>query len=158
MNWHEVFALTTSITELILRGAVIYLAVFIMMRVAGRRESGGLNTTDLILVVLISEAASVGIGGEATSITDSLIIVATIILLNTALDAASYKWKWASKLLKPRPRPLIVDGVLDRATARHEMLTRTEIDSELRKAGVTDMADVRLAYVEPDGSISIIAE
>lgn len=156
MDWESTFVPSTSAVELILRGAVIYLAVFVMMRIAGRRESGELNTTDLILVVILSEAASVGIGGKAHSIGDSLIIVATIILLNTALDAASYRWKWVAKLLKPRPKPLIVDGVLNLRTARSEMITRDEIRSQLRKQGVTDMAEVSQAFVEPDGSISVI--
>lgn len=157
MDWSVVFEPSTSVIEMMIRGAVIYLGVFIMMRIAGRRESGELNTTDLILVVLISEAASVGIGGEAHSIIDSLVVIGTIIVLNTALDAASYRWTWAARILKPKPRPLIVDGVLNRATARSEMLTRSEIDSQLRKAGVESVAQVRQAYVEPDGTISIIS-
>lgn len=156
MDWNTVMMPSTSVVELVLRGAVIYLAVFTMMRLAGRRESGELNTTDLILVVIISEAASVGIGGEAHSILDSLIIIATIILLNTGLDAASYRWVWVARLLKPRPKPLIVNGELRRATAKSEMLTLEEIDSQLRKQGIDTIEAVRLAYVEPDGTISVI--
>lgn len=156
MDGETVFLPSTSVLELVLRGTVLYLAVFVLMRVAGRHESGELNMADLILVLVISEATSIGIGGEAHSIADSIVVVVTILLWSIALDGASYRWHWASRLVKPAVRPLIVDGVLDLRTARRELLTRSEIDSALRQQGIDDIARVYRAFVEPDGTISVI--
>lgn len=156
MSWETVLVPSTSVWELILRGTVIYVAVFTFMRIAGRRESGELNTTDLILVLLISEAASIGIGGEAHSISDSLIVVVTIIVWSIILDAAGFRWKWAAKLLKPKPKPLISEGELDLKTARRELLTRSEIRSALRQQGIDEISDVYKAFVEPNGAISVL--
>lgn len=58
--WDTVFMFSTSVLEMFLRGTVMYLAVFLLMRFLGRRESGDLNASDMILVVLIAEAASPG--------------------------------------------------------------------------------------------------
>lgn len=156
MSWESVFMPSTSLLEVFLRGTIMYLAVFVLMRIAGRRESGELNTSDLILVVIISEAASVGIAGENHSIFDGVILVATILFWSIALDAAGYRWTWMSALLKPRPRALIKDGQLDHHTARREFLTKEEILSQLRLNGVEDITDVHRAYIEPNGVISII--
>ncbi len=158
MDWPTIFMPSTSIWELLIRGTVLYLAVFAIMRVAGRRESGELNMTDLILVLIISEAASVGIGGEAHSIFDSLIIVVTIVLWSVALDAIGFRWKWASRILKPSPRPLISNGQVNRHTARRELLTMGEIRSQLRQQGIEDIEQVHIARVEPNGTISVVTK
>lgn len=156
MDWNTVFAPSVPVLELFLRGTVIYLAVFIMMRVVGNREAGEFNTADLIVIVIISEAASVGIGGDANSISDGIILVATILVWSTSLDALGYYVPAVRVLLKPKPQPLIYDGQLQKRTMRREFMTRDEVDSELRLNGITDIADVRLAFVEPNGSISVI--
>lgn len=156
MDWNTVFAPSVPLLELFLRGTIIYLAVFIMMRVVGNREAGEFNTADLIVIVIISEAASVGIGGDANSISDGIILVATILVWSTSLDALGYYVPAVRVLLKPKPQPLICDGQLQKRTMRREFMTRDEVDSELRLNGITDIADVRLAFVEPNGSISVI--
>lgn len=80
----------------------------------------------------------------------------TIVLLSYVLDAASYRWTWAAKILKSKPVPLIVDGRINVRTARRELLSREEIRSHLWKRGVEGIQQVRRAYVEPDKSISVI--
>lgn len=96
--WDTVFMFSTSVLELFLRGTVMYLAIFLLMRIIGRLESGQMNTSDLILIVIISEAASVGLGGEASSIFDSLVVVITILFWATVLDIGSYHWTWLDNL------------------------------------------------------------
>lgn len=156
MSWQTIFMPSTSIVELLARGTVLYLGIFVVMRVSGRRESGELNVSDLILIMLVSEAASAGLNGQAHSILDSLIVVVTIIFWNVALDAAGFRWKWAQKLFKPTPQILIADGQLNLRTARRELMTRSEIHSELRKQGVEEISSVYRAYVEPSGTISVL--
>lgn len=154
--WESVFMFSTSVLELFLRGTVMYFAVFFLMRLVGRRESGELNMSDLILVVLISEAASNGLGGEASSIFDSLVVVITVVFWATLLDMGSYRWKWLDKLTAPPPRPLIKDGEIVHKTARREFLTKEEILSQLRLHGFQDISEVEYAYLEPSGQISIV--
>jgi uncharacterized membrane protein YcaP (DUF421 family) len=156
MSWDTIFLPSAPLAELLIRGTVMYLAIFVLMRLVGRRESGELNTSDLILVLLLAEAANSGLAGETRSIFDSLIVIVTILAWSLLLDAAGYRWEWAAKLLKPAPKPLIANGVLNQHTARRELLTRSEIASELRKQGIDDISDVFRAYVEPTGTISIL--
>lgn len=156
MSWENVFMPSVPLLESVVRGTVVYLAVFILMRLAGRRESGELSTTDVIVIVIISEAASVGIGGKANSITDSVVLIAVILLWSVLLDAAGYWWPALGRLLKPRPRPLIRDGELQRDTMRREFMTLEELRSQLRLHGIEDIAQVERAHVEPNGMISVV--
>lgn len=155
-SWDTVFLPSVPLLESIVRGTVIYLAVFIMMRFAGRRESGQLSTTDVIVIVIISEAASVGIGGKATSIIDSVVLVAVILLWSVLLDAAGFCWPALGRILKPQSRPLIRNGVLQRDTMRREFMTMEELHSELRLHGIHDIAEVERAHIEPNGMISVV--
>ncbi len=154
--WESVFMFSTSVLELFLRGTVMYLAIFLLMRFLGRRESGELNVSDLILVVLIAEAASPGLGGETSAIFDSLVVVATVLFWATLLDMGSYRWRWLDDLTAPRPRPLIKDGEIVHKTARREFLTKEEILSQLRINGFQEISEVKSAYLEPSGQLSFV--
>lgn len=70
------------------------------MRVVGQRESGGLGITDVLLVVLVAEAAAPGLHGDAQSVGEALVIVATVLLWSVAFDAVSYRWPRVGRLLK----------------------------------------------------------
>ncbi len=82
------FALETPVLELLIRGAVVFLALLVLMRITGQRESVGLGVTDVLLVVLIAEAAAGGLVGDSHSVTDGIIVVATILVCSVAVDAA----------------------------------------------------------------------
>ncbi len=66
MNWNEIVLPSAALVELIARGSVIYLALILLIRVVGQRESGGLGLTDILVVVLVAEAAGAGLIGDAT--------------------------------------------------------------------------------------------
>lgn len=156
MHWNTVFTPSVPLLELFMRGSVIYLAVFAMMRVVGNREAGEFNTADLIVIVIISEAASVGIGGDASSNLDGIILVATILIWSISLDTLGYFVPAVRILLKPKVQALIRDGELQKRTMRRELMTAEEVGTQLRLNGITDISEVHLAFVEPNGAISVI--
>lgn len=155
-DWATIFATTVPPLELVLWGTVVFLALVLTLRLVGRREAGGLGLTDLLVVVLVVEAAGVGVRGEASSISDSGVLVVTVVLWSVALDAASYRWPRLAVLIKARPRPVIRDGRLDRKVMRREFMTRDEVLSQLRIHGIADPSAVKLAYIEPNGMVSVI--
>ncbi|MEV6180502.1 YetF domain-containing protein [Streptomyces sp. NPDC052015] len=150
------FTLETPVLELIIRGAVIFLSLLLLMRVTGQRESGGLGLTDVLLVVLIAEATAGGLVGDSHSVTDGLIVVTTILICSVAVDAAAYRFPRFSAVVKARPKTLIEDGRFDRAVMRREFMTPEEVRSQLRLHGIQDPARVHLAYLEPNGMISVL--
>lgn len=76
INWKDVFVPNLSIAEIVLRGTLVYLGLFALLRLVLNRQAGTLSTTDLLVVVLIADAAQNGMANEYKSITAGLILVA----------------------------------------------------------------------------------
>ena len=155
-DWGSMFQLATPVPELVVRGTVTYLMLLLLMRVVGQRESGGLGLTDVLVVVLVADAASAGLTGDASSIAEGFVVVVTILFWSVAADAVAYRWPRVARLIKARPRPLIVDGVVNRRALRREFMSIDEVMSQLRLQGVEDPARVRRAFLEPNGHISVM--
>lgn len=153
---HSLFALSIPLLEIFVRGSATYIALLAMMRVIGRREAGGLGITDVLLVVLVAQAAAVGLHGQASSVTDGAVLVGTILFWSVVFDALAYRWPRIGRLIKSEPRLLIRNGEYNLQVLRRELMTREEVWSQLRLHGVDDPAEVERAYIEPNGLISIV--
>ena len=75
---------------------------------------------------------------------------------SVVMDALTYRWPRLTRLLKGRPRPLIVDGRLDRSAMRREFISEDELLAQLRTHGLTEISQVRRAHLEANGEISVI--
>ncbi len=155
-DWGELFRLSTPIAETFVRGTVMFLTLFAMRRVTGKREAGAHSLTDLLVVVLVAQAAANGLAGDYRGIPDGLLLVATILFWSVALDAITYRWPRLRSVLKSQPTPLIVDGEINQRALRREFMYRDELMEQLRLHGITDVRDVARAYLEPNGMISVI--
>lgn len=155
-DWVAILAPSASLLELFVRGTITFLVLMMLLRVVGQRESGGLGLTDLLVVVLVADAASAGLTGNAESISDGFVLVSTILFWSVLLDAVAYRWPRFGTILKARPQPLIKDGQLNRRVMRREFMSTDEVLSQLRLHGIEDPAEVERAYLEPNGMISVI--
>lgn len=155
-DWKGMFAVETPPLELVLRGLVIYLVLLLLMRVVGQREAGGLGLTDVLIVVLIAQSVGGGLIGDSQSITDAALLATTILFCSVAVDAAAYRFPRFAALVKARPRLLIEDGRLNRRVLKREFMTADEVRSQLRLHGIEEIEGVRIAYLEPNGMISVL--
>jgi len=154
-DWHSMFVPSVSAGELILRGTIMYWFILALMRVF-RREAGTLSVPDLLVVVLVADAAQNGMSAEYRSVTEGAILVGTIFAWNYVLDWASYRFPIVRRVLEPPPLPLIKNGNLLRRNLRSELLTVADLMSQLRQHGVGDAGQVKRCYIEPDGRLSVI--
>ena len=158
VDWYVVFVPSTPLLEILVRGSLIYLGLFLLMRVVLKRESGTLGITDLLFVVMVADAAQNGMAGEYRSVTEGLLLVGTIIFWSYALNWLGYHFPFLDKLIKPDKLLLIKNGQMIKENMRKELITRQELMSEVRANGLTDLATIREAYMEPTGKISIICK
>jgi uncharacterized membrane protein YcaP (DUF421 family) len=156
MDWKSIFTPDTPILEIILRGTLMYLALFTMLRVILKRQAGTLGMTDLLLITLLADAAQNAMAGEYNSISDGIVLVATIIFWNYALDWLSFQSPWFARLIEPAPLLLIREGKMLRRNMRQEFITEDELMMQLRQQGLDDVSKVKRAYIESDGRISVI--
>jgi uncharacterized membrane protein YcaP (DUF421 family) len=156
LDWSELFGLSVSPVELILRGSAMYLFLFALFRVVVRRRIGSVGMADLLVLVIIADAAQNGMAGDYRSITDGFILVATIIAWNVLIDWLTYRSNFFQKLLEPPPLLLIDNGRVQWRHLRQEMVTEEELLAKLREHGVTDYKQVQRAFMESDGQFSVI--
>lgn len=157
VDWAKLFVPSYSILETIIRGTVTYIVLFMFLRIL-RRETGTLNITDLLVVVVIADAAQNAMAGEYKSITEGIILVATIMFWDYLMDWLSFRFPAIRRLLRPSPLLLIKDGEIQRRNLRQEMITIDELMSSLREQGIEKISEVDKAFLEGDGKISVIKQ
>lgn len=155
-DWRSIFAIDVPILELVVRGSLIYVAVFILLRATMRRTAGQLTILDIVIILLIAGGASDAMTGGTTSVTGSLVLVSTIVAWNYGLNLLGYKIPWIERLIAPAPLQVVRDGRMLRRNMRRELLTERELFVQLREQGVQDIAHVKAAYIEGDGLVSVI--
>ena len=155
-DWQELFGLSVSPLELIVRGTAIYWFLVLVFRFVLRRDTGSVGMADILLLVIIADAAQNAMSGEYKSITEGVILILTIGFWDYTLDWLGYTSPRFERLLRPAPLLLIKDGRVQRRNLRKEMITDEELESQLREHGVEDAAEVKLAYLEGDGRVSVI--
>lgn len=155
MDWERLFVPGGSLLELVLRGTILYLALFLMLRLLPRRQLGSLGVSDVLVVVLIADAAQNGLAGEYTSITEGLVLVVTILFWDYAIDVLDHRFP-ALRINVSAPKLLVKDGRIVQASMDREKMSREDLMSQLRQHGIEDLSLVRRAYAEGDGSISVI--
>jgi uncharacterized membrane protein YcaP (DUF421 family) len=150
------FELTISPAELILRGTAMYWFLFLLLRFVLRRDMGSIGVADVLLLVLIADAAQNAMSGGYESITEGCILVATIAGWNWLLDMTAYRFASVRRLIEAKPLPLVRNGKLMRRNMRHEMITEDELMAKLRENGIEALDQVKAVTMESDGEISVI--
>jgi uncharacterized membrane protein YcaP (DUF421 family) len=157
VDWGAVVAVDTPLTEIIVRGSLTYLGIFAFLRLF-KREAGSVGITDLLVLVLIADAAQNAMAANYTSVTDGAVLVGTLLFWSYALDWLGYHVPQVQRLVRPRPMPLIRDGRPLEDNLRRQLITGEELLSQVRLGGAENLARVKAAYVEVDGRISVILD
>lgn len=155
IDWHAVLVPTVGLLELFVRGTVMYLGILAAMRML-RRQKGALSSADLLVVILVADAAQNAMSAQYNSITEGIVLVGTIYFWEYLLDALAFRFDFFRKLLTEPPLPLVKNGKLQRQNMRKEMLTKDDIMEQLREHGIDDIADVKQCALESDGHFSVI--
>ena len=142
--------------ELILRGSIVYWFLFLLLRFVLRRDAGSMGIADILLVVLIADAAQNAMSGGYQTLADGFVLVATIAAWNWSLDWLSYRVRALRPFVDAAPVVLVRHGRLVRRNLQREMISTPELLALLRKHGITKLAEVNFARMESDGAISVI--
>jgi len=151
------FVPTGSLLELVVRASLMYLVILAGFRIF-RRDAGSLSVSDLLVVVLIADAAQNGMAGEYKSLTEGMIVVATIFAWNFALDWLAYRSRFVYQLLNPPSLLLVRSGQIQYRNLRSQLITKDDLLEQLREQGVEDIGSVKKVFLESDGKMSVIRE
>ncbi|MET0502272.1 MAG: YetF domain-containing protein [Candidatus Binatia bacterium] len=157
IDWESVFIPSLHIGEIVLRGTIVYLFLFVLLRIL-RRGAGAIGISDLLVLVLVADAAQNAMASEYKSITEGLVLVTTIVLWDYLLDWLGYRFPGLRPLLRPAPSLLIKNGRVQRRNLAREMITEEELVEQLREQGVASIEEVKESFMEGDGHISVITK
>lgn len=155
-DWKSIFIPSVPLLEIFIRGTLVYLLLFSLLRFFVKRQAGQIGLTDLLVILLIANAVQNALGGTYTSFTDGALLACTIVFWSFFLNWLGYHFAVIQRFVHPPPLALIKDGQLLKKNMRQELITEGELFTQLRKQGVDSIGHVKAAYMEGDGNISII--
>jgi uncharacterized membrane protein YcaP (DUF421 family) len=155
LDWQALFIPEVPL-EMLVRGTAMYWFLFVLFRVVVRRRVGAVGVGDILLLVIIADAAQNAMAGEYRSVADGMVLVATIVGWNVFIDWATYISPMLERLLEPPPLLLVRNGRILYRHLRMEFVSEAELLAKLREHGITDPGDVQAAYMESDGAVSVI--
>jgi uncharacterized membrane protein YcaP (DUF421 family) len=140
--------------DVVLRSVLIFLLLWVVIRVSGKREVAQLSAFDLILLVTVGDLVSQGVVQEDYSLTAAVLAVSTFALAGVALARLGFWWPRARPVLAGVPRVVVRGGepVLDVLSS--ERFTMDDLFEACRNKGIRSLRDVELCVLETDGTFS----
>jgi uncharacterized membrane protein YcaP (DUF421 family) len=156
IDWRAVLNPQVALLEIVLRGSVIYLSLFFLLRLFRSRHAGETSVSDILLITLIADAVQNAMASEYRSITEGITLALTIFFWALTLDWLAFRFPKARRWIQSGPTCVISNGSVLRPALRKEFISEDELQSMLRHHGVEKAEEVEKAYVESDGRLSVI--
>ncbi|CAN7723378.1 DUF421 domain-containing protein [Pseudoduganella sp. LjRoot289] len=141
--------------EFVARGAMIYIVLLVMVRVAGKRTIGQFTPFDLLVVMLLSESVSNALSGGDESVPGGLLVAATLVTLNVAIAFATSRSRKVAKLLDGSPVLLGRDGKIFSDVVKQCRVAEGDVQQALREEDC-ELEEMKCAFLEADGKITIL--
>ncbi|MGN6621170.1 MAG: DUF421 domain-containing protein [Sphingomonas sp.] len=139
-----------------MRATAMFAVVFLLLRLLGKRELGQMTPFEVVSLVVIGDLIQQGITHNDFSLTGAMLAISTFAFWSVVLGWASYYFPRLKGALEGHPRVIICQGKLIEENLRRDRMTRSEVESEMRLAGIGAINDVAWAILEPSGKISFI--
>ncbi|MBI4911579.1 MAG: DUF421 domain-containing protein [Acidobacteria bacterium] len=142
--------------EFVLRGVLVYGFLLLLLRLSGKRQVGELAPFDLVLLLVLSNAVQNSMNAGDNSVAAGLILVVTLVALNGLLGWLTARSKKLEAVIEGTPEILIHNGVAQEGVLHRTRISRHELMSAIRQAGLTEIDQVRVAILENNGRINVI--
>jgi len=142
--------------DIVLRASAVFVILYLLLRLLGKRELGQLTPFELLVMIVMGDLIQQGVTHNDFSLTGAMLAVATFGFLALLLSWITYLFPAMERLLDGEPRVVVRDGAIITDNLRRDRMTRAELESEMRLAGIASLKDVAWAIIEPQGKISFI--
>jgi uncharacterized membrane protein YcaP (DUF421 family) len=146
----------TPVWEIVLRTVSVYVAILVGLRLFGKRQLGQMSVGDLVMILLIANAVQNAMVGPDVSLLGGLVAAVVLLVVNGVIVRTLGRTALGERLLEGGPTLLVKDGSILADGLRREGLARDEVEMAIREHGFADETHVRAAYLEPDGTVSVI--
>ena len=142
--------------DIVLRGIAIYVFIYVLTRVVGRRELSSLEPFDLILLIILGDSVQQGLTQDDYSVTGAMIAIATIAALQVSTSWLSFRFPRLRPVLDGEPIVVVEDGKPIERNLKRERLTIEELMEEARMQQIASMNEIQWAVLENSGAISFV--
>lgn len=139
-----------------LRTLIVYVALVVAVRLAGKRQIAQLTPFDLVVLLLLSNAVQNAMTGPDTTVAGGLVAAATLLIANRIVSVARRQWPGFRTYVEGVPVVLVSHGQTNFPALQHEQMTEEELLAALREHEAQRIEDVELATLEIDGEVSVI--
>jgi uncharacterized membrane protein YcaP (DUF421 family) len=141
----------------VLRATLIYAFVWLLFRIGGKRTLAQATPFDLVLLLMISEAAQEALVGDDHSITHAIVLIATFVFIDLGLSLAKQWWPIMDPLLDSEPLVIVAEGRPIAHRMQKERVSEGDVLNAARKLrGLTRLDQIRYAVLESTGDITVI--
>jgi uncharacterized membrane protein YcaP (DUF421 family) len=151
----NMFQLPVPLLEKLLRPAIVYLALVILLRVFGKRELAQLNPFDLVVLLSLSNTVQNAIIGDDNSVTGGIIGAFALLAINWLVVRALFSSPKLTRMMEGRSTALIRNGQVDQKALARESLTREELLAVVHRQGFEGFHQVQRCQLEPNGTFYI---
>ncbi len=141
--------------EIAVRTAIIYAYTLLLLRWLGSRTVGQLSTVEFLLVIALGSAVGDAMFYPDVPLLQAMLVVTVVVVANKLLDLSISKSRHAERLLDGKPREAVRDGVVARRFIDENWMSLYELFQELREEGIEHLGEVRRAYIEKDGRVTV---
>ena len=153
--WNDLFHLSLSPLDFLIRAIVIYLFVLILLRIGGKRQMGQMGATEFVAVLLISNAVQNSMNGGDNSLLGGMLLATTLVILSAGISFVTYRSSFFSSIFEGTPTLLIHRGRVIRKHMAKERLSDGDLKTLLRKQGLHEIHEIETAILEADGTLTV---
>lgn len=128
--------------DIVLRATAMFVLLYVLIRLLGKRELGQMTPFELVLLVVMGDLIQQGVTHNDFSLTGGMLAIGTFAFWALTLSWATYLFPRLKNVLEGEPRVIVKCGTIIEANLRRDRLTCDEILSEMRLAGIARLADV----------------
>lgn len=151
--WNHLLALGVSAPEKIIRTIVVYVALAVLLRLAGKRDLAQLNSFDLVVMLLLSNVVQNAVIGPDNSLAGGIFGAAVLVGFNALMVRISVRSDRTFRIMEGTPSVLARDGRWDEKMLRRLGLREADVDAALRRQNANDVSEVEKVTLEPGGAV-----
>ena len=140
----------------LIRTVILYIGITICFRLMGKRQVGELQSSELVITMLISELAAIPMQEIGIPLLSGLVPILTLVVCEILVSVLMMKSRFFRRAVCGRPTVLIREGRLDRQEMSRVRCTVEDLMESLRLQGVFDLDEVEFAAIETNGQISVM--
>ncbi len=140
----------------LIRAILLYIIIILAIRLMGKRQISDLQTSELVVTLLISDIAAIPMQNSGVPLLSGLIPMAILVVCEVILSAVMMKSSKFRKLVCGKPAIVINDGKIDQNQMKELRMSTEDLNEQLRQLDVFNISDVAFAIIETNGKMSVL--